>query len=79
MSEILPKSYKTIKKDCCLGGGARGVLIGFKDTLTSYVYLKYQSKLKLKWCGVRYNFLTQNRFTCAHFTDPLIVGYIPYD
>ena len=32
LSEILPKSYKTIKKDRCLGGG--GVLIGFKDTLT---------------------------------------------
>ena len=47
LSEILPISYKTIKKDCSLGGS--GVLISFKDTLT-ISEISFTAEAEMVWC-----------------------------
>ena len=51
LSEILPKSYKTIKKDRCLGGG--GVLVGFKDTLT-ISEISITTEAEMVWCTLQF-------------------------
>ena len=51
LSEILPKSYKTIRKDHFLGGG--GVLIGFKDTLT-ISEISITTEAEMVWCTLQF-------------------------
>ena len=59
-------SYKTIKKDRCLGGG--GVLIGFKYTLT-ISEISITTEAEIVWCTLQ--FLNEKSlYLCSFYRPP---------
>ena len=69
-AEILPNTYKIIRKDRSLGGG--GVFIGFKNLQLSEVTTptSYVSDAEMIWGN--FTFITKSHCTFVLSTGPLI-------